>query len=172
MLEFKEYATEIDVNFVRKAVMAIGQVAIKLEKGSEKCLRVLVELIQTNVNYVVQEAVIVIKDIFRKYPDQYESVLTTLCENLESLDEPAAKASMAWILGEYGHKRSTHIYAHTHAPRVGGGRVACSRCCVSCRYADRIDNSPELLESFAETFLDEDEEIQQQILTVRGEGER
>jgi hypothetical protein len=42
----------------------------------------------------VQEAIIVTKDIFRKYPDQYESVISTLCENLETLDEPAAKAAM------------------------------------------------------------------------------
>ena len=32
--------------------------------------QVLLELIQTKVNYVVQEAVIVIKDIFRKFPNR------------------------------------------------------------------------------------------------------
>lgn len=30
-----------------------------------RCINVLLELIQTKVNYVVQEAIIVIKDIFR-----------------------------------------------------------------------------------------------------------
>ena len=54
----------------------------------------LLELIQTKVNYVVQEAVVVIKDIFRKYPNRYEAIIATLCENLEDLDEPEAKASM------------------------------------------------------------------------------
>lgn len=38
--------------------------------------------------YVVQEAIVVIKDVFRKYPNKYESVIATLCENLESLEEP------------------------------------------------------------------------------------
>jgi AP-1 complex subunit beta-1 len=33
-------------------------------------------------------------------------------------------------------------------------------------YADRIDNAPELIDTFCENFLDEDEEIQQQILTA------
>jgi hypothetical protein len=37
-----------------------------------RCVNVLVELIQTKVNYVVQEAIIVIRDIFRKYPNKYE----------------------------------------------------------------------------------------------------
>jgi hypothetical protein len=52
---------------------------------------VLVELIQTKVNYVVQEAIIVIRDIFRKYPNKYESVIGTLCENLDTLDDSEAK---------------------------------------------------------------------------------
>ncbi|KAK0175862.1 hypothetical protein PV328_000059 [Microctonus aethiopoides] len=41
------------------------------------------------VNYVVQEAIVVIKDIFRKYPNKYESKISTLCENLDKLDELA-----------------------------------------------------------------------------------
>lgn len=62
-------------------------------------MHVLLDLIKTKVNYVVQEVVIVIKDIFRKYPNRYESVVAALCNNLESLDEPEAKASMIWIIG-------------------------------------------------------------------------
>ena len=53
---------------------------------------------------MVQEAVVVIKDIFRKYPNKYESIIATLCENLEDLDEPDAKASMIWIIGEYAER--------------------------------------------------------------------
>jgi AP-1 complex subunit beta-1 len=104
LLELKEYATEVDVDFVRRAVRAIGRCAIKLEKSAERCINVLLELIQTKVNYVVQEAIVVIKDIFRKYPNRYESIIATLCENLEDLDEPEAKASMVWIIGEYAER--------------------------------------------------------------------
>lgn len=70
-MEFKEYATEVDVDFVRKAVRAIGRCAIKLERAAERCISVLLELIKIKVNYVVQEAIIVIKDIFRRYPNTY-----------------------------------------------------------------------------------------------------
>lgn len=133
LMEFKEYATEVDVEFVRRSVRAIGRCAIKLERAAERCINVLLELIQTKVNYVVQEAVIVIKDIFRKFPNRYESIIGTLCENLDTLDEPEAKASMIWIIGEY---------------------------------AERIDNSDELLESFLETFDDETPLVQLQLLTA------
>ena len=70
LMELKEYSTEVDVEFVRRAVRAIGRCAIKLERAAERCINVLLELIQTKVNYVVQEAVIVIKDIFRKFPNR------------------------------------------------------------------------------------------------------
>ncbi|GBG71965.1 hypothetical protein CBR_g10902 [Chara braunii] len=104
LLEFKEYATEVDVDFVRKAVRAIGRCAIKLDRAAERCINVLLELIKIKVNYVVQEAIIVIKDIFRKYPNTYESIIATLCESLDTLDEPEAKASMIWIIGEYAER--------------------------------------------------------------------
>jgi len=52
----------------------------------------------------VQEAVVVMKDIFRRYPMTYEGVIPTLCANLEELDEPEAKASLIWIIGEYANK--------------------------------------------------------------------
>lgn len=133
MLEFKEYATEVDVDFVRKAVRAIGRCAISIESAAERCISVLLELIGTKVNYVVQEAIVVIKDIFRRYPNQYEGVIGTLCDSLDTLDEPEAKASMVWIIGEY---------------------------------AERIDNSEELLEAFLDTFLEEAPEVQLQLLTA------
>ena len=104
LLELKEYATEVDVEYVRRAVRTIGRCAIKLEVAAEKCIKVLLQLIQTKVNYVVQEAVVVIKDIFRRYPNRYESIIGVLCASLESLDEPEAKASMIWIVGEYADR--------------------------------------------------------------------
>eukprot|EP00882_Tetradesmus_deserticola_P033145 GHRQ01037832.1.p1 GENE.GHRQ01037832.1~~GHRQ01037832.1.p1 ORF type:complete len:249 (+),score=103.30 GHRQ01037832.1:363-1109(+) len=45
-----------------------------------------------------------LQDIFRRYPNQYESIIAQLCDNLESLDEPEAKASMIWIIGEYADR--------------------------------------------------------------------
>jgi len=104
LAELKEYAQEVDVEFVRKAVRAIGRCAIKLEAAAQRCISVLMELVANRADYVVQEAVIVIKDIFRRYPGKYEKVIAQLRENLETLDEPEAKASMIWIIGEYADR--------------------------------------------------------------------
>lgn len=104
LLELKEYANGVDIDFVRKSVRSIGRVAVKIERACERAVTVLLELIETKVNYVVQEATVVIKDIFRKYPTRYEQVLAALCDCLDVLDEPEAKASMIWILGEYAER--------------------------------------------------------------------
>lgn len=55
------YASEVDVDFVRRSIKAIGQAAVKIEAGAERCVNVLLELISTRVSYVVQEAVVVMK---------------------------------------------------------------------------------------------------------------
>ncbi|PWW78342.1 Adaptor protein complex beta subunit [Tuber magnatum] len=101
--ELKEYALEVDMDFVRRAVRAIGQCAIKIDGAASKCVNVLLELINTKVNYVVQEAIVVIKDIFRKYPG-YEGIIPKLCESLDELDEPNARGSLIWVIGEYAEK--------------------------------------------------------------------
>ncbi|KAI8949142.1 Adaptor protein complex beta subunit [Xylaria longipes] len=103
LAELKEYALEVDMDFVRRAVKAIGQVAIKIESASEKCVNALLDLIATKVNYVVQEVIVVIKDILRKYPG-YEGVIPTLCNHIDELDEPDARGALIWIVGEYAEK--------------------------------------------------------------------
>ncbi|KAK1924965.1 vesicle-mediated transport-related protein [Papiliotrema laurentii] len=133
LAELKEYASEVDVDFVRKAVRSIGRLAIKISSASDQCISTLLNLMQTKISYVVQEAIVVIKDIFRRYPNQYESVIGTLCENLDALDEPEAKAAMIWIVGQY---------------------------------ADRIENSDELLDDFAFSFKEEPAEVQLALLTA------
>uniref|UniRef100_A0A8C5JDD2 Adaptor related protein complex 2 subunit beta 1 n=1 Tax=Junco hyemalis TaxID=40217 RepID=A0A8C5JDD2_JUNHY len=82
LAELKEYATEVDVDFVRKAVRAIGRCAIKVEH----CFLCLLALLETFLQSL------------------YESIIATLCENLDSLDEPDARAAMIWIVGEYAER--------------------------------------------------------------------
>ncbi|BEJ14695.1 hypothetical protein CspHIS471_0404620 [Cutaneotrichosporon sp. HIS471] len=133
LTELKEYASEVDVDFVRKAVRSIGRLAIKIDNAADQCVMVLLDLMKTKISYVVQEAIVVIKDIFRRYPNKYERVIAVLCENLDVLDESEAKASMIWIVGQY---------------------------------ADRIENSDELLEDFMFTFKEETAEVQLALLTA------
>ena len=35
---------------------------------------------------------------------RYESIIGTLCDALDALDEPEARAAMVWIIGEYAER--------------------------------------------------------------------
>jgi vesicle coat complex subunit len=102
--ELKEYASDVDVQFVRRSVKLIGQCAIKLEKAAQRCVETLVELVKTQVSFVIQEAIIALKDIFRRYPNTFEGAMTIINENLRTLDDPEAKAALIWIIGEYSDR--------------------------------------------------------------------
>ncbi|RPD66055.1 Adaptor protein complex beta subunit [Lentinus tigrinus ALCF2SS1-7] len=104
LAELQEYASEVDVDFVRKAVRSIGRLAIKVQPAADSCIQALLDLIETKVSYVVQEAVIVIKDVFRRYPGKYEGIIPTLCEHLDLLDEPESKAAVIWIIGQFANR--------------------------------------------------------------------
>ncbi|KAH7340947.1 Adaptor protein complex beta subunit [Rhizoctonia solani] len=104
LLELQEYASEVDIDFVRKAVRTMGRLAIKVAPAADQCIDSLLALLETKVTYVVQEAVVVIKDIFRRYPDKYEGIIPTLCENMDALDEPDARSAMVWIIGQYADR--------------------------------------------------------------------
>lgn len=116
----------MDIDFVRKAVRTIGRLAIKVPAAANACIKVLLELMESKISYVTQEVVVVIKDIFRRYPNEYESVIPTLCENIDDLTEPESKAAIVWIIGQY---------------------------------ANRIDNSLELLEDLSYSFLEDPVEV-------------
>ncbi|KAH9946176.1 Adaptor protein complex beta subunit [Epithele typhae] len=104
LAELQEYASEVDIDFVRKAVRSIGRLAIKVQPAADSCIQALLDLIETKVTYVVQEAVIVIKDVFRRYPGKYEGIIPKLCEHLDLLDDPESKAAVIWIIGQFANR--------------------------------------------------------------------
>ncbi|KAL4875758.1 adaptin N terminal region-domain-containing protein [Aspergillus karnatakaensis] len=104
LAELREYASEIDVHFVRKAVRAIGKLAIKIESAAKQCIDALLELVNAKIPYIVQEATVVIRNIFRKYPNQYENIIGQVIQNIDDLDEPEAKAAVIWIIGQYADR--------------------------------------------------------------------
>lgn len=100
--ELNSYTTQENIEFVRKSIQAIGRLSIVLEKTADTCVDYLIALIQTRIQYVVQECIVVAVNIFRRYPDKYENLISTICQCVNStLEDHRAKAAMCWILGEY-----------------------------------------------------------------------
>ena len=105
--ELKEYSTEVDMEFVRKAIRCIGRCALKLERATERCVNVLLDLVHTKVSYVVQACIIVVRDILRRYPGRYEVIIREILECMGELDDTESKAAFIWILGQYAEKIET-----------------------------------------------------------------
>jgi AP-2 complex subunit beta-1 len=78
--------------------------AIKVTDSADMCISTLLQLLETKITYVVQEVVVVIRDIFRKYPNKYETVIPTLCANMDELTEPEPKSAIVWIVGHYADR--------------------------------------------------------------------
>ena len=104
LAELVEYATEIDVELVRKSVRLIGTLAVKVEPLAAQCVEHLVVLIGKRVNYIVQESAVVVQTILRQYPNRFEGVIATLCQALDVIDDGDSKAAVAWVVGQYADR--------------------------------------------------------------------
>lgn len=137
LVEFKEYAMNVDIEFVRKVIRTIGRTAIKVEKSADKCVQLLLSLVDGTKggesHLQLQEAVIVLKDVLRRYPLQYEHIVQGLIQNVDLLDESESLASIVWIIGEFTHK---------------------------------VEDPVNVMERFVNNFKEESVEVQQQVLTA------
>ncbi|KAI9506796.1 Ap2 clathrin Adaptor core with Cd4 Dileucine peptide Rmeikrllse Q To E mutant [Coemansia spiralis] len=107
--ELKEYAKEVDADFVHRAIQAISRLAICYESAATKAIAVLTELLETKVDHVVQDVIAAAAEILRRYPGKFESAIPTLCEYMDYAIEPHAKSSLVWVLGEYSeHINNVH----------------------------------------------------------------
>ena len=74
MIQLKEHMITLHDQFLPHPPVCIQSVycclSAPLQQSAERCVSTLLDLIQTKVNYVVQEAIVVIRDIFRKYPNK------------------------------------------------------------------------------------------------------
>lgn len=53
LCELKEYVVEVDIDFVRKCIKAIGRLAIKITEGADKCVSTLYDCIQNKSNLII-----------------------------------------------------------------------------------------------------------------------
>ena len=93
LTELKEYASEVDVEFVRRAINAIGRIAVKMDRATERCISALLDLIKTKVNYVVQEAIVVIKVPVQEQPSERVWLYERARGRFETGKDPAGKGS-------------------------------------------------------------------------------
>ncbi|CDR39264.1 CYFA0S03e01508g1_1 [Cyberlindnera fabianii] len=98
--ELEEYGTDVDVQMSRKAIRAIGNLAVKLDTAAKTCVDVLLSLASSGIDYVVQEAVMAFKNVLRKY-DTFDGIVKDIFTFGDKVEEPEAKCALIWIVGQY-----------------------------------------------------------------------
>lgn len=99
--ELADYAKEVDVEFVRRAIRAIGDVAARLPETVQQAAEILLDLSRTDIRYVVQEVLITARDFLRRFPEAFGRALPLLIRDPTFYDDPDARAALIWIIGEY-----------------------------------------------------------------------
>jgi vesicle coat complex subunit len=97
--ELKEYGYEFDVEFVKRAVRAIGQVGIKIPKQTSKAIDILIGLI--NERELYNEVTVALRDILRAYPEHSSFIVPTIAQAQDKLVDADAIASFIWVMGEF-----------------------------------------------------------------------
>mmetsp|Transcript_35627 Transcript_35627/g.81662 ORF Transcript_35627/g.81662 Transcript_35627/m.81662 type:complete len:619 (-) Transcript_35627:65-1921(-) len=100
--ELSEYVTDVDAEISRKAIRAIGKIAMRIESTAEMIVGSLTSLLELDIDYVSTEAAIVMKDLVRKYPQQSEQASQAVERCMKIVTEPEGKCALLWILGQYG----------------------------------------------------------------------
>lgn len=80
---------------------------LKIEGSAKTAASCVHDIVKNGQTLALQEAVIVAKDILRKFPGKYESIIDDLVKKVDEYYEVDAKASIAWIVGEYAEKIKT-----------------------------------------------------------------
>lgn len=121
VMELSEYARDVDPQFVRASIRALGTIAIRVPTAADLAVHRFVKLITGQGNdeeesserenqyykfpdYAAQELMVATQLIFRRYPERYEGIIGILCETIVTLDDPDAKAALIWIIGEYANR--------------------------------------------------------------------
>ena len=102
--EFQSYITGQDKVCVAATIQAIGRCAATIEEVTDTCLNGLVHLLSNRDEAVVAESVVVIKRLLQTQAGDHTEIIEHMAKLVDTITEPAAKAAILWVLGEYSER--------------------------------------------------------------------
>lgn len=105
MAELKEYAGDVDAELAKASIRAIGTISSRLRSKSREGCAMLVDFLDMDgAPHVKAEALLVAKDVLRRYPERRGDVLPSLARYLREIDTsaPRGRAAAIWIVGRWG----------------------------------------------------------------------
>ena len=106
--ELSSYSVlEYDMELVQKAIKYIGLIGYKFENSMNICVDNLRQIFQYNQDFTIDQGVIVMRDLLRKYEkeDKPKQLLKIIDEKfIEKIRLPESKAAILYIIVEYCQK--------------------------------------------------------------------
>ncbi|XP_063894842.1 AP-3 complex subunit beta-2 [Helicoverpa armigera] len=116
--EFQTYVTCSDKAFAGATIQAIGRLAVAIHSETETCLNGLLHLLSSKDEWVVCEAVVVVKRVVGGGATSARAAVSRAAKLLRS-DRlaGAARAAAVWLVAEHGapHPRAAAVLAHMAA---------------------------------------------------------
>lgn len=112
--ELEFWAQDYDKERVKDCVKAIGRCAQTEPKNSTRCLRLLLRQVESKDGTLVAESLTVVRHIIQQNPSQHAATVINLAKALDTTSNPAARASIIWLVGEFaGDNDGNNIAADT-----------------------------------------------------------
>ena len=106
--ELSSYSVlEYDMELVQKAIKYIGLIGYKFENSMNICVDNLQHIFQYNQDFTIDQGVIVMRDLLRKYENEEKpkQLLKIIDEKfIEKIRLPESKKAILYIIGEYCQK--------------------------------------------------------------------
>lgn len=101
--ELKSYAiTEFDQDLITRAIRYIGYTGYRFDKSLDLCVESVKEILEHSQELGISEAIIVARDLMRKYKGKSLEILKRIDEELiKSINDPEGKGALLYILGEF-----------------------------------------------------------------------
>ena len=102
--ELSAYVTDVNADISRKSIAAISKIAIKIPSSCVNIVRQLFGFLSLNIDYVITETLVAMKDLIRKYADLSLEILVNIENYLEIASDDEGKAAIVWMIGEFGEE--------------------------------------------------------------------
>merc|ERR1711871_1918167 len=86
--ELSEYVTDVNVDLAKRALKAIGDVALRLPSSADGILNQLMEYLEIELDYIRSDGLVLIKNLLCKYPARAGDVMQLLPACLSKTSEP------------------------------------------------------------------------------------
>jgi AP-4 complex subunit beta-1 len=100
--ELSAYVTDVNADISRKSIQAASKIALKIPSTCVSIVRQLLSFLSLNIDYVITETLVAMKDLIRKYRQLSLEILIEIENSLEIASDDEGKAAIIWMIGEFG----------------------------------------------------------------------